>query len=417
MKLQKLIIVMLVFITFPILTSATEPNENGRIVITQVDEDAIKQLLGEFKKHEYKVSFRSDVQSYLDCEAHEKLRSYGWKAVPYLIEQAARQEAVDAFIGSALIKDKDVKTPEQVYEYNCARKNEAANTLAPFILETVLRELPSGKVAPYNLSGGIPYYGVFEWVRWWQKHKDRFEFQTIHPLVIPPPVDEHSVAPHIGTSLQNGLLYVDAVSATYHQIIERAAAEMNIDIFVGEQEYIDVITTVRIKGMTFEEFLNIIGRTVCTSGFDYHKTETGYWVGGKNLAKPRAILDGWGIMMERTVFSVGDEIPVTIITRLPGLVTIIDPADPTFVCYGSFRVTTNDGKIVKDYNPVTKSRLDFTVPPIEIKKDCYPIQVLLNKFCKLPAGEYNIRFRYLEHETPSIAIEIYDRQVNRPPLK
>jgi len=223
--------------------------------------------------------------------------------------------------------------------------------------------------------------------------------------------------PQIRTTVKNGLLDIYAVSATYHQIIERAAAEMNIDVFIGEQEYINLLTTVRKRAVTFEEFLYIIGRTVFVGGFDYHKTEKGYWVGGKNPAKPRAILDGWGIMMERTVFSVGDEIPVTIITRLPGLVTIIDPADPTFVCYGSFRVTTNDGKIVKDYNPVTKSRLDFTVPHIGIKKDCYPIQVLLNKFCTLPAGEYNIRFRYLEHETPSIAIEIYDRQVNRTPLK
>jgi hypothetical protein len=192
---------------------------------------------------------------------------------------------------------------------------------------------------------------------------------------------------------------------------------MNINVFIGEQQYIDVITTTRMKGVTFEEFLYIIGRTVCIGGFDYHKTETGYWIGGKNPTEPRALMNGWGIMMERTVFSVGDEIPVTVITRLPGLITIIDPEDPTFVYYGSFRVTTNDGKIVKDYNPITKSRLDFTIPPIKIKKDCYPIQVSLNKFCKLPAGEYNIQFRYLENETPSIAIEIYDRQVNQPSMK
>jgi len=316
MKLQKLIIVILVFVAFPILTNAIEPNENGKIVITQADEGAIKQLLGEFKKHECEVSFRSDVHSYLDCEAHKKLLTYGWKAVPYLIEQAARQEAVDAFIGSALIKDKNVKTPEQVYEYNRTHKNEASNTLAPFILETVLRELPSGKIAPYNLSGGIPYYGVFEWVKWWQQHKDKFEFQTLHPLVISPPADEHFVVPHIGTSLQNGLLYIDAVSATYQQIIERAAAEMNIDIFIGEQEYIDVIATVRMKGVTFEEFLYAIGRTICIRGFFYHKTETGYWVGGKNPAKPRAIMNGWGIMMERTVFSVG--VGVVVGVDVPG---------------------------------------------------------------------------------------------------
>ena len=340
--------------------------------------------------------------------------------MPYLVQNIARLEAQYgdyAYIGSALIKDKSVKTPDQVYNYNCTKPWSSTGP-GPPIRPTLLMQLLSDDMKPNpNVKKGYVDNKVFAWSHWWQEHKDKFIFQTKKPLVIHPAEYVYSMMPQIRTTVKNGLLDIYAVSATYHQIIERAAAEMNIDVFIGEQEYINIITTVRIRAVTFEEFLYIIGRTVFVGGFDYHKTEKGYWVGGKNPAKPRAILDGWGIMMERTVFSVGDEIPVTIITRLPGLVTIIDPADPTFVCYGSFRVTTNDGKIVKDYNPVTKSRLDFTVPHIGIKKDCYPIQVLLNKFCTLPAGEYNIRFRYLEHETPSIAIEIYDRQVNRTPLK
>ena len=411
MKLQKWIVLIVSFIAFPLDAGVVEPYQNDSIVISQKDENAIKQLLDEFKKHEIEVSSRSDVQSYLNCEAHKNLLNYGWKLVPYLIEQASRWEKVDAYIGSGLIKEQNVKSPEQVYEYNRSRKNITANTLAPFLLETVLRELPSGNYAPYTFRGGIPYNGIFGWVKWWQKNKTKFEFQTATPLVIPPPEDELSVVPHIGTKVQDGLLYIEVVSATYKQIIERAAAEMNIDVFIGEQQYIDVITTVRMKGVTFEEFLYIIGRTVFVGGFDYHKTETGYWVGGKNPAKPRRIMNGWGIMMEKTVFSTGNKIPVTIITRSQGLASVIDPADSLFTHYGSFRVTTNDGKIVQDFSPVLKSELDSTMPLIKIEKDCFPIEVLLNDFCNLPSGEYNIRFRYIEHETPSIAIEIYDRPV------
>lgn len=413
MNSTKLILVMLsVIATFTMLANAGEPYENGKIVITQADEDAIKNILREFRQHQAKVSFRSDVAPYLDCEAHQKLLKYGWKAVPYLVDQAAQKEAVDAYIGSALIKDMNVKTPEEVFEYNRRRKSKSANTLAPFILETVLRELPSGKMAP-NLNKpkdrvGYAYNEVFAWVKWWQQHKHKFVFQTKRPLVIHPAKVVHSTMPQIRTTVKNGLLDIYAVSATYRQIIERAAAEMNVDVFIGEQQYIGVITTVRMKSVTFEEFLYIIGRTVFVGGFNYRKTEKGYWVGGKNPAKPRPILHGWGIMMEKTVFSAGAQIPVTIIARLPG--SVINPADPVFSGYGSFRVTTNDGKIVKDYEPLAKARP--TIPPIQIQKDCYPIQVLLDKFCKLPSGEYNIRFRYLNHETPSIAIEIYDRQIN-----
>lgn len=403
--IRNMIISLAVIAAFPLFTDANGQGEKTTIVITQADEDAIKQILGEFKKHEYKVRISSDVQSYLDCEAHKKLLRYGWKVVPYLIEQADRQEAVDAFIGSALVKDKNVRTPEQVYEYNRTRKSRAAKTLAPFILETVLRELPSGKVAPYDLNkGGIPYNGVFEWVKWWQHHKDKFVFITIHPLVIPPLIDEHSIVPQVRTTVKEGLLDIYAVDASYRQIIERAAAEMNIDVFIGEHEYLEVRTTIRMKSVTFEEFLYMAGRRVFMEGFKYSKTETGYRIGGKTPAKPTKKISGWGIMMENTVFNVGDEIPVTVITWETD--QLVDPCDPVFHRYGSFQVTTNDSKIIKDYEPITKAQP--TIPLITISEGRYKFQVFLNKFCKLTEGEYNIQFRYLDNETPSVAIELYD---------
>lgn len=412
MNSTKLILVMLsVFATFIMLANASEPHESGKIVITQADEDAIKNILREFRQHQAKVSFRSDVASYLDCEAHQKLLKYGWKAVPYLVDQAAQREAVDAYIGSVLIKEMNVKTPQEVFEYNRRRKSKSANTLAPFILETVLRELPSGKIAP-NLNKpkdrvGYAYNEVFAWVKWWQHHKDKFVFITMHPLVIPPLIDDHSTVPQVRTTVKDELLDIYAVDASYRQIIERAAAEIDIDVFIGEHEYLEVRTTIRMKSVTFEEFLYMAGRSVSMEGFKYSKTETGYRIGGKTPAKPTKKISGWGIMMGNTVFNVGDEIPVTVITW--EIDQLVDPCDPVFHRYGSFQVTTNDGKIIKDYEAITKAQP--TIPPITISEGRYKFQVLLNEFCKLSAGEYNIRFRYLNSETPSVAIELYDRKV------
>ncbi len=140
-------------------------------------------------------------------------------------------------------------------------------------------------------------------------------------------------------------------------------------------------------------------------GFKYRKTEKGYWLGGKNHAKPSKIVAGWGIMMGTTVFNVGDKIPVTVITW--ELDQLVNPADSVFPHYDSFRVITNDGKIVRDYEPITNPRP--TMPPIKIGGDRYEFQVFLDKYCQLPVGEYNVTFRYLNHETPSMAIELYDR--------
>ncbi|MHC4498798.1 MAG: hypothetical protein ACYS21_06755, partial [Planctomycetota bacterium] len=84
--------------------------------------------------------------------------------------------------------------------------------------------------------------------------------------------------------------------------------------------------------------------------------------------------------------------------------SMVDPCDPAFASYAGFRVTTNDATVVKDFEPQThrpaaKSMLTASG---DMKVD-----LLFNRFCKLGPGEYNIRFHYLEHQTPSMPIEIY----------
>ncbi len=193
--------------------------------------------------------------------------------------------------------------------------------------------------------------------------------------------------------------------ATYRQIIERAAAELGIDIFIGEQRKIDVIGTVRMKSITFEEFAYLIGRTVYVRGFEYYKTGKKYHFGGKNRAKPRAILNGWGIMMDKTVFEEGESIPITIITRRKG--DLVNPLDPLFFNYGSFKITKNDGTIIKDYSIQKETKP--TMKMLKRKKDLTQIELDLSNYCILSPGEYNIKFKYLSNETPSIAIEIYKK--------
>jgi hypothetical protein len=271
----------------PLLAAPADPQrEPFGAVIGQSDEDAVRRLLDDFVKHTKSpdVMLHSRTQPFLDCPARPKLLRYGWKAVPYVIEQAARKEAVDAYVGSALIKDKKVQTPEQVFQYNRDRKRKVEEaTLPGFVLEILLRELPSGSHEPDRKEGkGIHlhhYNECYKWVPWWQAHKNRFQFETKRPPVIPPAKDDHSSAAQIRASVQDGLLDVYAVSASYRDIIRRAAKEMGIEVVIGKQDYLDVITTLRMKSVTFEEFLYMLGRSVCITGFDYHETADGYVVG------------------------------------------------------------------------------------------------------------------------------------------
>jgi hypothetical protein len=198
-----------------------EKVEKPRVVITQADEDAIRKLLSEFRQHTEKPNV--SLRSHLDCPAHADLLKHGWKAVPYLIDQAARQQSVEAALGAARIKDAGVKTPKEVAAWNEARRVRVA----------------------------------------------------------------------------------------------------------------------------------------------------------------------------------GDTIPVTVIPQ--GEMPTVDPADAAFKGVGSFRVTTNDGRVVVDYRKPTR---DEPRKPPEPRRS---LELSLDAFCELPAGEYNVSFRYGDRETPTVAIEIYER--------
>jgi len=374
----------------------------GLVVITQADDMAIRDILEKWRKHQDKVSISSQTEPYFDCQAHRELLEYGPKAVPYLIEQLARQRAAEAYVGAPLIDDPKVKTLEQVYEYNRRRKTQMHDsTLAHWILTGALGELVFAPATEIQSSGRRAK--GFDWLDWWPEHEARFVFADGGFAGVALPREKRPLTPHISTTVKNGLLDICAVSATYRQMIERAAAEMGIETFIGEHRYMDIIGTVWMKSVTYEEFLYMVGRSVYIKGFDYRKTENGYHVGGNKPAKPRAILSGWGIKMSRTVFGAGEDIPVTIITR--GMPQPADAHKAVFERCASFRITRNDGSVVKDYEPAEDSC--SAAPPANWLGAMHEIELVLNRFFEPKVGEYNIRFRYQEQQTPTVAIEIY----------
>ena len=79
--------------------------------------------------------------------------------------------------------------------------------------------------------------------------------------------------------MHDGVFDVRAISAKYDQIVREAATANNVQLVIGEQRYLHVITTVRLKSVTFEEFLYLIGRHAVITGFDYRKTPGGYVIG------------------------------------------------------------------------------------------------------------------------------------------
>jgi len=378
--------------------------QNATVVITQGDEVAIKGILDDWRKHQSKVSESSSTKPYFDCEAHRQLLGYGWKAVPYLVGQLARQRVVEAYVGSALIGDPNVRTLEQVYQYNRWRKTQMHDsTLADWILTGALGELVFAPATEIQSSGRRAK--GFDWLDWWPEHEARFVFPDGGFAGVALPREKRPLMPHISTSVKNGLLDICAVSATYRQMIERAAAEMGIETFIGEHRYMGIIGTVWMKSVTYEEFLYMVGRSIYVKGFDYRRTENGYWVGGEKRAKPRAILSGWGVKMAGTVFGAGEDIPVTVITR--GMGELADADKAVFVRCGSFRITRNDGSVVKEYDPAEDSC--SASPAANRAGTTHEIKLVLNRFFEPKVGEYNIRFRYQEQQTPTIAIEIYPR--------
>jgi|GEM_PF-5458125 len=376
----------------------------AEFVITQKDEDEIIRLVEDYNNCvdsiQIPASSATFYGAFQECDAYKKLLKYDYKLIPYLIRQNQIEKESRVIVGSSLA-DRHIADLEDLQNYQRQRSARLIDGVKPWFKYP---ELPLDQIV-----NNVEWYKVrrnprtrFSWLEWWDDNKDRFIFKTDKPITIETEYKYYN-HPHISTQVNGGLLDIEAVSATYRHIIERAAAELGVNVFIGEQQYIRHLTTVRMRGVTFEEFTYLIGRTVYVRGFEDHKDGDKYHFGDETEAEPREILDGWGIMMDKTVFREGDDIPVTIITRDTG--DLVYPIDPELFGDGNFKITTNDGNIIKDYGNLNK------IKPAKRQKikstRMTRVELNLNEYCQLKPGEYNVRFKYLSNETPSVAIEIY----------
>ena len=385
----------------------------SKVIITDSDLATIKGLSSRLEEKIKSVSpppqssiglLRGAIEEIKNDLSYQDLLKFGPKLLPYLIQQIQVSQECRWLVGSALAERK-IKDQADLYKYQKERQDRLRQKivlpLPMILLQGIEREKGvngNEREMRVNSSLNLDKY----WLKWWSRHQDEFELQTAKPLFIDG-LQNYAYEPQINSSAQNGLITIEAVSASYPQIIERAAAEVGIEVFIGEQEYMDILTSVRMRSVTFEEFAYLIGLTVSVNPFKYTKTETGYLFGGEKKAPPRVIMNGWGIAMEKTVFAAGETIPVIVVARGKG--DMISPFDPVFDSYGSFQVTDNRGKIIQGYLP--KDKIQPTLPLVNRKEDCTRIYLNLPQGKTLPPGEYNIKFKYLYSETPPIAFKIF----------
>lgn len=430
---------LLIVIALSIFTSS-ESISIERIKITQKDENQITELAinlqGLVEKITHPESSRLPIDKYINSPEYKNLVKYGAKLLPYLIKEYQIEEESRVRVGSKLA-ERDLSDPEDLIRYQTERAEKIISNHKIFsnwhIINLLLADIAMNekiwdkalslrellfnwhtlnllladirmnqKILDQAFSLHEPQY--FSWIEWWEKNKDKYVFKTRNPIIIDTTYKLYS-HPHISTEKQDNFLYLEACQVPYNIIIERAAAEMGQKVFIGEHSYMDVIANVRMRGVTFEEFADLIGTTVSVSKFPYYWDGDVCHFGGEKEAKPRTIFEDWGIVFGNTVFLEGEKMPITVVAR--GMDKIIDPSDSLFPIFGKFVIMTNDGQSKGGdhcYAITTKKP-----QMLELKMLDTEITLNLSDFEKLPVGEYNIRFKYGERNTPILPIEIYPK--------
>ena len=153
-----------------------DKNKKSKIYISEREENQIRNLKKSFNEHTIAVSDFSNLDPYLDCDAYRKLLKFGWKAVPYFIED----------IGIYYLFYRHDQS-----QLNRLEKSQKDNVLPHFVLFETLRRLPPGKEVKFNFDHlGIGVEDCFFWLEWWEKNKSRYCFNSKNPPYIPAYIPE-----------------------------------------------------------------------------------------------------------------------------------------------------------------------------------------------------------------------------------
>jgi len=369
------------------------------VVISVEEEAQIRVLMDELRRdtHSAAGGYASSLTPYLDRDAYRKLSAFGWKSVPFMVEEAALWYSIYDVGLSPRVKIDEVRS----------------TALSPSLISTALRAWTSDDQGPEARSGlGIGSTDCFVWLDWWQRNGARFDLESGVELWIPT-VTEPSFEPHIATSVQDGLLDLHAVEATGRHIIQRAAAELGVDVFIGQEHGLSDIRTVRMSGVDFEGFLSRLIES--PNGSSWEKTDAGYRVGEPQSSTPRLYVYGWGLAMERSVWQEGE--PMTALVVVSDLGRRSRAVRSELLAHGRFQLLDNDGEEVHQCPALRSAGRVRCAPDIggqcrPTTRDQHALRFTIHESCVPAAGEYSLRFIWQEHRTPTIPVEVYG---NRDP--
>jgi len=311
------------------------------------------------------VSLSSSPAPYLDCDGYRDLLKLDNKIIPMLIREMVQFENSSILYGKKHYLPSPKDNKEWLQRARLERQETSARAMPRFICLIALANTSFGKASHRTGFDGIEE--IYQWLHWWEANKDRYAltFKDSERFDVGD-LDEGKNWPHLSCKMTNGLLNVRAVHATFKNIVENAAAEAGVDVVVGDNgeksSYIggltNIITAINYKEMTFDEFAFAITEQI-QFGFPWRKGGDIYYFGTGDPAPGRWMMGLrfedliCEIKMDKTVFKIGERMPVGISLRYPDRkgtgIEIIAGAPPEEFPVFVVQVMDEDG------NPMSRS--------------------------------------------------------------
>lgn len=298
-----------------------------KVVVDDADFARINAARADILEHVRAVSLSSSLGPYFDCDGYREMVKLDNKVIPVVLRDLVRMENSRILYGKAQFEPRPKDNEEWLQRARQAQQEIAAGTLPWFISVSVLAGTSFGKAARATGFDGTD--DIYQWVKWWKENRGLYAL-TFHDS------DRFDVGdltrgkdwPHMSCRMTDGLLDVRAVSATFKNIIENAAAEAGVKVALGDDgrksSYIggsvNVITSIDYRQMTFDEFAYAIAEQI-SFGYPRRKEGDTYYFGTGDPAPGRWMVGNRSndlicdIKMDRTVFRTGERMPLGISLR------------------------------------------------------------------------------------------------------